>query len=97
MKNIANLENELNALKNNLIMQTYQFIHLDGNKEYNGREYSRDFESEVKAFEYLFQRNESQSYCYGCKDHFKDKTINNRYNTFRGSLSIGEYYRLMAY
>lgn len=78
-------------------MIPFLFVHNDGNKNNDGIEYSKEFETEQKAFEYLFQRNERQSFCFGCVDKFKDVAINDKYNSFKYSLSVGEYYRLMAY
>jgi len=34
-------------------METYNFIHLDGNKEYNSKLYEKDFKTKLEAFEYL--------------------------------------------
>lgn len=68
----------------------YAFTHIDENKLYTDKQYTKEFETELEAFKYLYRRNRQQSYCYGCIDSINDVFLNSRYNSWLSSLCIGE-------
>lgn len=76
----------------------YSIKHLDADnfKFYNyTKDYTKTFENEIEAFEYLAEINERQSFCYGQTDFFNDIEIQKRFEKWRNNLNISQFKNLI--